>query len=191
MKTVLMCTVAVAAFVVAATAGAGKLSNTSFELDFGQRANQNVWGDFGDAWGEAYQVTTGTAKHPKKTRTGIRMLLINVPPGSWDGVWQQAPWAEKMPFAVSGWYLIRGGDLPENCTTFLKAEFRDSLDAQISIMESARQRADTRGQWTHVTLSGQTPPGTAAIRFVVIAGDNANGTNIVDRIYWDDVDTTE
>ena len=191
MKRVQLCAGVVTAFVVAGTAWAGKIANPSFEMDFGQRASQNVWGDFGDAWGEAYQVSAGTANHLEKARTGVRMLLLNVPPASWDGAWQQIPWTENTPFSFGGWYLIRGGALPENCATLIKTEFYDSMDKQIGVKEGERQRADTHGQWMHVTLTGQTPAGTAAIRFVVIAGDNANGSNIVDRIYWDDVDTTE
>jgi hypothetical protein len=191
MNRALLCTVGVAAFVVAATGFAGKLANSSFETDFGQRANQNVWGDFGDAWGEAYQVTAGTGNYLKKARTDSRILLINVPPGSWDGAWQQIPWGEKSPFTVEGFYQIRGGDLPTNCVTFLKVEFYDGNDAVLGSAGGDRFRSDTRGQWLRTTLSGETPEGTAAIRFVVIAGDNAGGEPILDRIYWDDINTVE
>ncbi len=191
MKKILLCTVSVAAFVMAATGFAGKLANASFETDFGLRADQSVWGDFGDAWGEAYQVTAGTAHYLKRARTDSRVLLLNVPPGSWDGAWQQIPWDEKLPFTLEGFYHIRGGDLPTNCATFLKVEFYNGNDEVLGSAEGDRVRSDTRGQWLRTTLSGETPAGTAAIRFVVIAGDNAGGAPILDRIYWDDINTVE
>jgi hypothetical protein len=179
-------------FLAAATTGfSGKLSNTSFETDFGPRANMNVWGDFGDSWGEAYQVNAGHEKYVEKALTGARVLLINVPPASWNGVWQQVPWGEKKPFAWKAYYQIKGGDLPDNCSTFMKVEFYDGNDAMLGSAEGEHRKADTKGHWVSDTLKGETPAGTAALRFILIAGGNEGGANILDRIYWDDADTIE
>ena len=179
-------------FLAAATTGiAGKLSNSSFETDFGPRANLNVWGDYGDAWGEAYQVNAGQGNYVKRALTGDRVLLINVPPASWNGIWQQIPWEEKKPFAWESYYQIRGGDLPVNCSTFMKVEFYDGSDTLLGSAEGEHRKADTKGQWVSDSLKGETPLGTAAIRFIIIAGDNEGGVNILDRIYWDDADTIE
>ena len=179
-------------FLAVASIGiAGKLGNASFETDFGPRANLNVWGDYGDAWGEAYQVKAGQGSYVKRALTGDRVVLINVPPASWNGIWQQIPWGEKKPFAWEAYYQIKGGDLPDNCSTFMKVEFYDGNDTQLGVAEGERRKADTKGQWVSDSLKGETPAGTAAIRFILIAGGNEGGSNILDRIYWDDADTIE
>ncbi len=172
-------------------ASGGQLANPSFETDFGPRDNMNVWGDYGDGWGETYQVNAGKESHPRKARSGDRVLLINVPPASWNGIWQQIPWEAKKPFEWSGYYLINGGDLPQKCSTFLKVEFYDASDAQLGSLEGTHHRTGTNGQWVKDTMKGETPAGTAAIRFILVAGDNAGGSNIANRIYWDDVDTQD
>lgn len=179
-------------FLAAAPSGmAGRLSNTSFETDFGSRANLNVWGDYGDAWGEAYQVKAGQGNYVKRALTGDRVLLINVSPASWNGVWQQIPWEEKKPFAWEAYYQIRGGDLPDNCSTFMKVEFYDAHDVPLGSAEGEHRKTGTKGQWVSDSLKGETPPGTVAIRFILIAGNNKGGTHILDRIFWDDADMIE
>lgn len=175
----------------AATGIAGKLINTSFETDFGPRANLNVWGEYGDVWGEAYQVNAGQGNYVKEARTDDRVLLINVPPASWNGIWQQIPWEEKKPFAWQAHYLIKGGNLPDNCSTFMKVEFYDGGDAPLGGVEGEHRKADTNGRWVNDSLKGETPSGTAAVRFILIAGNNEGGSNILNRIYWDDADTIE
>ena len=169
----------------------GKLENPSFETDFGARANMNVWGEFGDSWGEAYQVNAGEGDYVQRALTGDRVLLINVPPASWNGVWQQIPWEEKKPFSWEAYYFIDGGDLPDNCSTFMKVEFYDGNDTQLGVMEGEHRKADTKGRWVSDSMKGVTPAGTTAIRFILIAGGNDGGANILNRIYWDDADTTE
>ena len=187
-RTVLVCGFLFAA----ATAGfSGKLANTSFETDFGPRANLNVWGEYGDSWGEAYQVNAGQGNYVKEARTADRVLLINVPPASWNGIWQQVPWEEKTPFAWRAHYLIKGGDLPDNCSTFMKVEFYDGHDIQLGSAVGEMRRTDTKGVWVRDSMKGVTPVGTAAIRFILIAGGNEGGEGILDRIYWDDADTVE
>jgi hypothetical protein len=187
-RTVLAC----GFFFAGATMGfAGKLANTSFEMDFGPRANLNVWGEYGDSWGEAYQVNAGQGNYVKEARTADRVLLINVPPASWNGIWQQIQWEEKKPFAWRAYYLIKGGDLPDNCSTFMKVEFYDGNDASLGGTEGEHRKAGTNGRWVEDSMKGETPAGTAAIRFILIAGSNEGGSNILDRIYWDDADTIE
>lgn len=177
---------------MAATAVYGAmLKNTSFETDFGSRDDQAAWGDFGDVWGEAYQVAAGTGNYVKKANTGDRVLLINVPGGTWNGAWQQIPWDGGKPFIFSGYYLIQGGSLPENCPTFLKVEFYDGDDKVVGELEGPRLRADTGKKWEQAVLTGTPPKGTRAIRFVVIAGDNAGNDPVENRIFWDDVDVKE
>lgn len=167
---------------------AGQLLNTGFETDFGQRDQLNVWGEFGDRWGEAYQVNAG-GQHIARAKSGSRVLVINIPPNSWNGVWQQIPWKENAAFAWEGSYLIRGGDLPKDCMTFLKVEFYDAGDALLGMVEGDHHSSDTKGKWVKERMHGTTPAGTAAIRFIVIGGGNAGGQAVTDRIYWDDVDT--
>ncbi|MFH0953805.1 MAG: hypothetical protein V1873_05710 [Verrucomicrobiota bacterium] len=183
---------AVVAFVgVATVVLAGKMVNASFETDFGSREELNMWGEHGDVWGEAYQVLAGKDKPITKARTGTRVLLINVPPDTWNGAWQQVSWPANAPFVVQAYYLIQGGDLPPDCATFMKAEFYDGSDGMISYIEGERRREQTSGQWVRDTLKGTTPDGTASIRIILIAGSNKGGTNLVNRIYWDDCDTLE
>ncbi|HPF99388.1 MAG TPA: hypothetical protein PLE77_04920 [Kiritimatiellia bacterium] len=172
----------------ACAAWAGQLLNTGFETDFGQRDQLNVWGEFGDRWGEAYQVNAG-GQHIARAKSGSRVLVINIPPNSWNGVWQQIPWKENAAFAWEGSYLIRGGDLPKDCMTFLKVEFYDAGDALLGMVEGDHHSSDTKGKWVKERMHGTTPAGTAAIRFIVIGGGNAGGQAVTDRIYWDDVDT--
>ena len=175
-------------FLAACAAWAGQLLNTGFETDFGQREQLNVWGEYGDRWGEAYQVNAG-GQHVARAKAGGRVLVINIPPNSWNGVWQQVPWKENAAFACEGSYLIRGGDLPKECATFLKVEFYDAGDALLGMVEGDRHVSDTKGKWVKDTMHGTTPPGTAAVRFIVIGGGNAGGPAVTDRIYWDEVDT--
>ena len=183
----------VGVFLVVAAPGvrAGQLANAGFEIDFGSRETMNMWGDLGEAWGEAYQVNAGKKTTPAKARSGNRMLLINVPPNSWNGIWQQVPWEANKPFSWKAHYLIKGGDLPESCPTFMKVEFYDGNDTFIGVMEGDRHRTDTRGQWEADSMEGVTPEGTAAIRFILIGGNNTDGAGIIDRIFWDDADTAE
>jgi len=182
---------AVALFVASSVAGlAGKLANGGFEQDLGSRDQLNVWGDYGDIWGGGQRVAAGPGQPVKKAHGGERLLLINIAPDSWNGAWQQIKWDEKRPFAWSAYYLIKG-DLPTNCSTFMKIEFYDANDAQIGSVDGDRHRADTRGQWIQDSMKGQTPAGAAAIRFILIAGDNTGGaTNIENRIFWDDAEST-
>jgi len=176
----------------AATAfSAAEILNPSFETDFGNRDDTNVWGDFGDAWGETYQVVAGTRNYVKKARTGDRVLLINVPPGTWDGIWQQLPWSENAPFKLTAYYHIKGGDLSGNCATFIKVEFYDGNDKLIGEKEGDMHRLDTKGNWRETTLEGTTPAGTQAIRCILIAGKNAGGETLIDRIFWDDISISD
>ena len=177
--------------VAAPAVRAGQLSNASFEIDFGPRETMNMWGDLGEAWGEAYQVNAGKETAPAKAYSGTRVLLINVPPNSWNGIWQQLPWEANKPFAWKARYLIKGGDLPESCPTFMKLEFYDGNDTFIGVLEGDRHRTDTHGQWESDSMKGVTPEGTAAIRFILIGGNNTDGAAIIDRIFWDDADTAE
>ena len=183
---VCLCTV-----LLAAGASGGLLQNASFEQDFGAREDMNMWGDYGDAFGQAYQVVAGQGGYAKKAYGGERMLVVNVLPASWNGAWQQIPMDAGKPYAFTGRYLIKGGDLPANCVTFLKIEFYDESDQVIEAVEGHNLRVDTQGQWVETAMRGQTPAGTRSVRFVVIAGDNAGNEALVDRIFWDDVDVTD
>jgi hypothetical protein len=172
-------------------ASAAELLNGSFEIDFGQRANMNMWGDYGEVWGEAYQVTAGSAHYAKKANTGERMLLINVPTGSWGGIWQQIPWDANVSFAWEAFYLIDGGDLPADCATFMKVEFYNGNNAKIGELNGKKRTDSTKGKWIRDSMSGKTPIGTEAIRFVLLAGSNPDDKGVEDRIYWDDARITE
>jgi hypothetical protein len=170
---------------------ADKLQNAGFEFEFGLREDSNMWGDYGDVFGEAYQVIAGRANYVKKAHAGDRVLLINVPPGTWNGAWQQIPIEGNQPYYFKGFYLIKDGDLPPSCATFLKVEFYDGSDQLIESLEGDKLRMDTKGKWVQAVVNGQTPAGTQSARFVVIAGDNAGNEALVDRIFWDDVDVTD
>jgi hypothetical protein len=170
---------------------AGKLENTSFEDEFGQREELSVWGEYGDLWGQARQVTAGAGATLKAARSGERMVLLDVPPATWNGIWQQVPWAAGTPFAAQGFYMIAGGDLPDGCATFLKVEFYDGSDKLLGHAEGEKKREDTHGQWLAASVEGTTPAETESLRVVLIAGDNVGGEMVKDRIFWDDVDTKE
>ena len=174
---------------VVITAVAGKLKNSSFEEDFGLREDSNMWGDYGVTFGECYQVTAGKDGHPAKAHSGDRILVINTPSNSWNGIWQQIPWDENTPYAWHAYYLIQGGDLGPSCATFMKTEFFDASDNKLGESVGEPHRADTRGEWIRDTMRGKTPPGTASVRFVLIAGNNPDGPTLYNRIYWDDADT--
>ena len=172
-------------------AGANMLKNPGFEMDFGARQDMNMWGDYGEAWGETYQVPLGREGHPAKSKEGNRILVINVPVNTWNGIWQQVPWGEDKPFSFEGNYLIQGGDLHDGCATFLKAEFLDGNDQVIGQLEGEKRQGDTKKAWKSDALKGKTPAGAAAIRFIVIAGNNPNGPAVTSRIYWDDMKVGE
>lgn len=171
--------------VAAACADAAPLGNPGFEIEFGLHEHQNVWGDLGVSFGETYQVYAGTDAHPRKAQEGSRVLLINAMPYQWNGIWQQIPWAENAPFRWHAYYQIQGGDLPKDVSTFMKAEFYDAAGNHLSAVEGPRRHRDTKGKWVRDEQSGVTPPGTASLRFVLIAGDGSEGKMIVNRIYWD------
>ncbi len=166
---------------------AASLKNGGFEIDFGTRGEGSMWGDMGEAWGEAWQVEGKTEGHPK-ARMGSRLLLLNVPPNSWNGAWQQIPWKENQSFWVEGYCWIQGGDLPGDCATFLKVEFFDGLDQKLGEAESEHRMLDTKKSWVRNELKGKTPPKTAALRVVVVAGSNPDGQPLLNRIYWDEVE---
>lgn len=163
------------------------LQNASFEQDFGSLENQNVWGEYGEIFGEVYQVYDGDEQIPA-AHSGRRVLLIDVPPGTWNGIWQQIPMGEEAPYTMVGYCQIRGGDLPPGCATFLKVEFYDGNDQLIEYVEGEHLKKDSKGAWVKTVLNGKTPPGTRSVRFVVIAGDNAGNDKVSSRIFWDDVD---
>lgn len=168
---------------------AEELCNPSFEQTFGGREDQNVWGQFGNAFGECYQVEAANNNGPGRARTGSNVLLINVPQNSWNGLWQQIPWGENLPFAWKAYYLIKDGDLPTDCATFMKAEFLDGMDNKLGEISGAPKTQDTQGNWVMDSLRGQTPAHTRSIRFVLIAGHNPDGESVINRIYWDDANT--
>lgn len=186
-----VCLAAAVVLAGAAAVFAGRIQNGSFEIDFSQSEGLTAWGDHGHVWGQAYQVEAGPEKEIRKARNGTRVLLLNVPPDSWDGAWQQIPWAENAAFAWQAYYLIQDGDLETNCATFMKVEFYDANDGVISFLEGERRREATSGRWVRDSMKGTTPTNTAAIRFILIAGPNEGGTGLVNRIFWDDADTTE
>ncbi len=170
---------------------AGDFVNPGFEIEFGSLEEQNVWGDFGESFGEAYQVYAGKENGPDKAHGGSRALLINVPQNSWDGVWQQLPWEENTPFSWSAYYLIKGGNLPVGTATFMKLEFMDGLDRKIDEVAGEQHAQDTGGQWLKDTMTGVTPEGTRSIRFILIGGHSSEEESMLNRIYWDDSDTDD
>ena len=172
-------------------ASAGVLGNPGFELDFGPREDLNMWGDYGETFGETYQVPIGKDNRPGKTREGKRVLIINVPQNTWNGIWQQVPWAEKNSYNLKGFYQIRGSDLPLNCHTSLKVEFYDGRDNKIGEKAGSLRTESTRGRWIADALRGVTPEGTESIKCVIIAGHCPDGPPVVDQIFWDDVDLLE
>ena len=186
-----LCLVVVAAMSFAVSAWGGMLQNSSFEIDLGYRDSLNVWGDHGDSFGDAFRVKAGKDNDLSSARTGEHVIVLNVQPSSWNGIWQQIPWKENTPFRISGSYQIRGGDLGPNWGTFLKVEFFDGNDQQIKIVEGQRHTADTGGKWILDSVEGTTPPGTMSVRFVIIAGNNVGGQPVINRIFWDDVDASE
>lgn len=165
---------------------APQLDNGGFEIDFGERENGNMWGFEGIAFGEAYQVYAGADTHPRVAHGGRRMAVINVTPNQWSGIWQQLPWRPQAPYRWRAYHAIQGGPLPETVATFMKVEFYDASSNLLQAVEGERRRADTKGKWVQDQQQGTTPPGTAFIRFVLIAGDAADGQLYTNRIYWDD-----
>lgn len=167
---------------------AGKLRNPSFEEDLQLGQGQQVWGEHGEIFGEARQVYDGKDNILPSARTGHRAIQIDVPPSTWNGIWQQVPMGEGASYMMVGYCQIRGGDLPSGCATFLKVEFFDGNDQLIDYVEGEHLSKDTKGAWMKSVLSGKTPPGTRSVRFVLIAGDNTGNEKVTNRIFWDDVD---
>lgn len=183
-------TILLLAMVSGVAVWAGKLKNPSFEEDFASMEGSAVWGDYGEIFGEAKQIYDGKDQILSSARTGHRVLQIDVPPGTWNGIWQQLPMGQQKRYAMKGHCLIRG-DLPKGCATFLKVEFYDENDELIKYVEGEHFTKDTGGAWKSTTLSGKTPPRTKSVRFVVIAGDNVGGEKVASQIFWDDVDVTD
>lgn len=73
----------------------------------------------------------------------------------------------------------------------MKVEFYDGRDVQLGSAVGEMRRTDTKGVWVRDSMKGVTPVGTAAIRFILIAGGNEGGEGVLNRIYWDDADTVE
>jgi hypothetical protein len=171
-----------------ATSWGAKLQNPSFETDLGAVGSQSVWGEYGEIFGEARQVYDGKDNILPAARMGRRAIQIDVPPGTWNGIWQQIPMEEGAAYMMVGYCQIRGGDLPSGCATFLKVEFFDANDQLIDYVEGERLTKDSKNAWVKSVLSGKTPPGTRSVRFVLIAGDNAGNAKVANQIFWDDVD---
>lgn len=191
MKRVPVVLAAACALAFGLAAPAEELINPGFDIDFGAREDRAMWGDFGETFGQGYQVEAGKDPHPIEARSGSRMLVINVPVTSWNGVWQQVPWRENASFTFKAYYMIRKGSLHEGCATFMKVEFFDAKDNKISDISGEGRKADTAGRWILDTLRGTTPPETASLRVVLIAGENPDGPAVENRIYWDDASLGE
>ncbi len=179
--------VAVLGGLAAVVAGAEWLGNPGFE----EPIDAGGWGNPGQLWGAATQVMVGAVGVPHQSHTGSRFLRVDIPSGSWHGAWQQVPWGADQSFSLSGYYLIQGGDLPAACATFLKAEYYDDQGRKLGEVEGDRLTQDTGGIWQLATLSGRTPPGTDALRLIVVAGGDTPGVAVTNRIFWDDLETKD
>ena len=169
-----------------ATSTAQQLKNSSFETDFGSKEDENMWGDHGIAFGEAYVANADTEGHPKRAHSGDRMLLINAPSGTWNGVWQEVNWGSEVSYAWEAYYRIEHPSLPHECETFMKVEFYDFSGSPIGESEGSRHQEQTHNRWVLDSMRGITPKGTAQIRFVLLAGPNNEDQGVINRIYWDD-----
>ncbi len=167
------------------------LENSSFEEEFGPREDLNMWGDMGETFGETYQVSVDAKNRPETARTGKRVLLINVPQNTWNGLWQQVPWEPDMSYVFKAYYLIRDRDLEGSTATFMKVEFYDALDNKIGEERGRPRAARTKGTWLLDSLRGTTPPNTASIRCVLIAGNNPGGPMVMDQLFWDNASLTK
>lgn len=166
-------------------AEAGRIRNGSFEQAFELQDDGVIrWGEHGEAFGETGRVAEGDPGHPAKAKAGKRFIVIDTPPASWNGVYQEFDARAKQPFLWKASYQIVG-DLPEGVATFLKVEFY-TADDYIASLEGEFITADTKGRWVETSVKGTTPPGTKKVRFVIIAGENLDGAEVKNRIYWDD-----
>lgn len=169
----------------ATVACADRIKNSSFEGDFESKDDIYHWGNYGELFGNVAQVEAGGEVHPAKAKAGGRMIVIDVPANSWNGIWQQVDGRPNQPFVWKASCFIKG-DLPDSVATFLKVEFFDEAGEHIAAVEGEWFRNDTKGQWVESTVKGSTPAGTKEVRFVIIAGDNSEGAEVKNRIYWDD-----
>lgn len=166
---------------------AGKLENGNFEKEFAVVDEVVHWGPNGEVFGGCRRVKAGGEDQPAKASDGQHCVVIDVPASSWNGLWQQTG-AKGKSYLWKARHLIQGGDLPDSAATFMKVEFYDDMDQLISAVEGEWFRTDTKGQWQENSMKGTTPDGTKAVRFVIIAGDNSEGAEIKNRIYWDNAE---
>jgi len=163
---------------------AGKLENSNFEKPF----SDNHWGSNGEVFGGCARVKAGDDDQPVKAADGQHCVVIDVAAKSWNGLWQNTGGGPKKSFTWKARYLIQGGNLPDSVATFLKVEFYDVYDQLISAIEGDWHRMDTKSLWVEDAVKGTTPDGTKTVRFVIIAGDNAEGADVKNRIYWDNTE---
>ena len=180
--------VAVAFLAASSAALAGKLENGNFEKEFAVADEVVHWGQNGEAFGGCQRVKAGAEGQPVKASDGQHCVVIDIPANSWNGLWQQTSSGPGKAYTWKARYLIQGGNLPDSAATFMKVEFYDDMDQLISAVEGEWHRSDTKGQWQENSMKGTTPDGTKAVRFVIIAGDNSEGAEIKNRIYWDNAE---
>ena len=167
---------------------AGKIENSNFEKEF-EIADEVVhWGPHGEVFGGCRRVKAGDEGQPAKASDGQHCILIDIPANSWNGLWQQTGSGKGKSYTWKARYLIQGGNLPDSAATFMKVEFYDDMDQLISAVEGEWHRMDSKGLWVEDAMKGTTPDGTKAVRFVIIAGDNSEGAEIKNRIYWDNAE---
>jgi hypothetical protein len=169
-------------------AHAGRLENSGFEKEFEVVDEVLHWGPHGEVFGGSHRVTAGDEGQPAKASDGEHCVAIDIPGSSWNGLWQQISSGPEKAYVWKARHLIQGGNLPDSAASFLKVEFYDDADQLISSIEGEWHRSDTKGQWLENTMKGTTPAGTKEVRFVIIAGDNSEGAEIKNRIYWDNTE---
>jgi hypothetical protein len=177
LATVLLC-------VAALSARADHIKNENFEQALEVEGDVTHWGEVGEVFGAVSQVAAGVADQPAKASAGRKMIVIDVPGSSWNGLWQEVDANGGKPYAWKANCLIVG-ELPESVSTFLKVEFYDQYGEQISAIEGEWLKKDTAGAWVESAMKGTTPAGTKKVRYVIIAGDNSGNAVVKNRIYWD------
>ena len=59
---------------------------------------------------------------------------------------------------------------------------------RLTVSVLVKDRMDTKGVWIQDTMKCTTPDGTEAVRFVIIAGDNTEGAEVKNQIFWDNTE---
>ncbi|MBN2190302.1 MAG: PEP-CTERM sorting domain-containing protein [Candidatus Aureabacteria bacterium] len=178
MRKVLFSVLAVAMFILPASAQANMLDNPGFEswVDYqGANVPDNWWHMFSDV------DVAGTQSSNAKSGSSSGQITIT---GSGWGGWGQ--WVSESVTAGQTFYAYQPINIPtalNNAEAVLELKFQDSGGATVGSALLANRTTATNG-WEALSLSGVAPTGAAKLSYTVLVRDTASGAS--GTVYFDD-----